>query len=73
MDGKETPIIKANYVLRAIKVPAGNHTIAFHFAPASFYTGQKIAIISSILLILLMLAALYPLVKKDSLPAEKIA
>ena len=73
VDGKETPIMKADYVLRAIKVPAGNHTIAFHFAPASFYTGQKIAIASSVLLILLMLGALYPLFKKDSLPAEKQA
>ena len=71
VDGKETPIMKADYVLRAIKVPAGTHTIAFHFAPASFYTGQKIAIFSSIMLILLCLASLYPLFKKDSLPAEK--
>ncbi len=73
VDGKETPIMKADYVLRAIMIPAGQHTIAFHFAPKSFYTGQKIAMISSILLILLCLAALYPLVKKDSLPAQKNA
>ena len=71
VDGKETPIMKADYVLRAIMIPAGQHTIAFHFAPKSFYTGQKVALISSILLILLCLCALYPLVKKDSLPAQK--
>ncbi len=70
VDGKETPIMKANYVLRAIKVPAGNHKIAFQFRPKSFYTGQKIALACSILLILLCLAAFYPLLKKESLPAS---
>jgi uncharacterized membrane protein YfhO len=65
IDGKETPIMKADYVLRAIKIPAGNHIIEFHFHPASFYNGQKIGAVSSILLIILCLAALYPLFKKE--------
>jgi membrane protein YfhO len=71
VDGKETPIMKADYVLRAIKIPAGSHSIEFHFHPESFYLGQKITLVTSILLILLALAALYPLVKKDSIPAAK--
>ncbi len=71
VDGKETPIIKANYVLRAIKIPAGNHSIEFRFHPDSFYNGQKVAMASSILLILLCLGALYPLFKKDELPAKQ--
>ncbi len=65
VDGKETPIMKADYVLRAIKIPAGSHSIEFHFRPDSFYKGQKVAMVSSILVILLCLAALYPLMKKD--------
>jgi hypothetical protein len=73
VDGKETPIMKADYVLRAIKIPAGNHNIEFHFKPASFYNGQKVAMISSILLIGLCLAALYPLVKKRSPQAQNKA
>lgn len=64
IDGKETPIMKADYVLRAIRIPAGNHKIEFHFHPASFYTGQKVGLASSILLILLCLGAFYPLFKK---------
>jgi len=59
VDGKETPIVKADYVLRAIKVPAGNHSIEFHFKPDSFYNGRKIAMISSILIILLSISAVY--------------
>jgi hypothetical protein len=69
VDGKETPIMKADYVLRAIKIPAGAHSIEFHFRPDSFYTGKKVALVSSIFVILLCLAALYPLVKKDPIPA----
>jgi hypothetical protein len=66
VDGKETPILKADYVLRAIKIPAGNHKIEFHFRPASFYNSSKVAMASSILLILLCLGALYPLFKKEN-------
>ena len=66
VDGKETPIMKVDYVMRAIKIPAGSHSIEFHFHPDSFYNGQKVAFISSILLILLGLGALAQVViKKD--------
>lgn len=64
VDDKETPIVRANYVLRAIKVPAGDHKIEFHFRPASFYNGKKVAIASSLLLIILCAGALYPAIKK---------
>ncbi|MBL7691333.1 MAG: YfhO family protein [Flavipsychrobacter sp.] len=67
VDDKETPIMRANYVLRAIKVPAGNHKIEFRFKPDSFYTGQKVAFASSIVLVLLCLGALYKGLTK---PAE---
>lgn len=59
VDGQETPIIRTNYVLRAIKIPKGSHKIEFAFKPKSFYTGGTVAMISSILLYGLMLAALY--------------
>jgi len=64
VDGKETPIVKADYVLRAIMIPEGNHTIEFHFHPASYYNGQKVSLVSSILVILLCLGAFYPILKK---------
>lgn len=66
IDGKETPIVKANYVLRAIKIPAGNHKIEFHFRPDSFYNSQKVALACSVLMILLVACSFYPLIKKDS-------
>ncbi len=64
VDGKETPIMRVNYVLRAIKVPSGNHNIEFHFHPDSFYNGQKVAMVCSILLMLLVAGSFYPLLKK---------
>jgi hypothetical protein len=66
VDGKETPIVRANYVLRALKVPQGDHKIEFRFRPESFYNGKKVAVASSVLLILLCLGALYPLFKKQT-------
>ena len=66
VDGKETPIMKADYVLRAIKVPAGQHKIEFHFKPESFYKGKTIAMISSLLLVGICIAAFVPVKKKTA-------
>ncbi len=63
VDGKQVEILRANYVLRAIKIPAGQHKIDFHFRPKSFATGNTIAMISSIVLIGLLLAGIYVAVK----------
>lgn len=51
IDGVESPIIRVNYILRALEIPKGNHTIEFIFDPASYHIGNTIARISSWLLI----------------------
>ena len=51
VDGVETPHFRANYVLRAMRVPAGSHTIEFRFEPASYRVGNLISLIASALLI----------------------
>ena len=57
IDNNETTHFRANYVLRSMIVPAGQHTITFYFEPDSYYTGRTIAMISSIFLLLLLLGS----------------
>jgi hypothetical protein len=66
VDGKPTPIMRVNYVLRAIKVDAGKHNIEFKFRPASYMTGDKIALFSSIILIVLVLLTLWMSFKNNN-------
>ncbi|MCU0418707.1 MAG: YfhO family protein [Cyclobacteriaceae bacterium] len=58
IDGKEVPIVRANYVLRALAIPAGNHTVTFRFEPAPYVVGDKITLASSWLLVLLVAGGL---------------
>ncbi len=51
VDGKETPHFRANYILRAMVLPAGEHTVEFRFHPAAFYTGNKVSLAGSLLLL----------------------
>ncbi len=51
VDGKETPIVCANYVLRAVAVPAGAHKVEFRFEPATHRNAGIVATGSSIALI----------------------
>lgn len=52
VDGNETSLIRANYILRAAKIPAGNHEVIMKFAPEAYAKGTKISLISSILALL---------------------
>lgn len=59
IDGDEAEIIRANYVLRGLMIPEGQHDIEFRFKPKSFAIGQTLASISSIIILLLMIAAIF--------------
>lgn len=52
IDGVKTDYIRVNYVLRAMKIPAGTHTIEWKFEPQVYYTGEKITLAFNILLII---------------------
>ena len=43
LDGKEVPYIKANYLLRAVFVPAGNHEVRMVFEPEVIEKGKMIS------------------------------
>jgi hypothetical protein len=59
IDGKESQYFRTDWVLRGMLVPAGDHEIKFTFRPVSYYTGNKVSLASSILLILLFAGYLY--------------
>ncbi|RYD75896.1 MAG: hypothetical protein EOP53_15710 [Sphingobacteriales bacterium] len=52
IDGVEKPYFRADYVLRAAQLEAGNHKLEFIFHPTSYYTGEKISLAGSVLLVL---------------------
>ncbi|MCC9168018.1 hypothetical protein [Pontibacter harenae] len=68
LDGEPINHFRANYVLRAMQVPAGNHTIEFRFEPKSYEIGNTVSLISSILLLLVVLGAVVYGVKKGDEP-----
>ncbi len=55
IDGKKTDHFRCNYILRGMRIPAGEHTIEFKFEPESFYTGEKIAMAGSGIILLLLI------------------
>ena len=57
VDGKETPILRADYTLRALPVDEGEHEVEFVFAPESFTKGRVMSMASSIAIIVLLAGA----------------
>ena len=43
IDGKEEPLLRANYINRAVFIEGGKHSVVFRFLPESLYTGYKLA------------------------------
>jgi hypothetical protein len=52
IDGKEVPIHKANYAFRALKIPAGQHTVTFTYDDPRYDTGKSLSLASNILVLL---------------------
>ncbi|MBS4057190.1 MAG: YfhO family protein [Bacteroidales bacterium] len=55
VDGVEQPLVRVNYLLRALVIPAGNHSVEMNFEPKVWSIGEKVSLASSLLLILLVI------------------
>lgn len=68
IDGKEAPISRVNYVLRALRIPAGQHEIKFRFDPQSVRVTNNISVASVtgiyILCALALIILILPVIKK---------
>jgi hypothetical protein len=69
VDGEKIPYFRADYILRAAQLPGGNHKLEFKFEPSSYYTGETISLIASILLLLSLGYAIWMEVTRKEIKA----
>jgi hypothetical protein len=65
IDDVQVPYIKADYLLRAVVVPAGNHTVQMVFEPKVIATGKIISLISLLIFLILSGLGIYFLYRKS--------
>lgn len=59
IDGKKAEIVKTNYALRGLAIPAGTHKIEFRFEPYSYKLGDTLDLIAAILTYLIVFGGLF--------------
>lgn len=72
IDGVKAPHVRANYVLRAMNVPAGDHEIVFRFEPKSYRIGEMISLIFSLLILGIVLFGFQKWITKEE-PTAPVA
>ena len=72
IDGQESPLLRANYLLRAAMVPAGQHEIVMRYEPKIWKVGGIISLVSSLALILFAIGTIFYSHKKKKQQSNKI-
>ena len=64
IDGVESPLIRADYILRSAIIPAGQHEVVMRYEPSIWRIGNTIQLITSLLILIGFVAACYYTFKK---------
>jgi hypothetical protein len=59
IDGQEAPLYRADYAIRGVSLPPGQHTVSFDYRPRSFYAGATISSLTLIALGGFILAGMF--------------
>ncbi|NVK26722.1 MAG: hypothetical protein HWE14_01695 [Flavobacteriia bacterium] len=73
IDGEETELYRVNYLLRSAVIPAGEHEIVMKFEPKTYYMGEQIDLVFSILLFLALGGAIVQEVRTQKKAEHKEA
>ena len=67
IDGQESPLLRANYLLRAAMIPAGQHEIIMRYEPKIWKIGGTISLVSSLVILLGCIGAIiYSFIKQKT-------
>lgn len=58
IDGKASDVIRVDYVLRGLEIPAGEHKIEFTFEPKAYTVGNKVTTAASWMIVLLLVGSI---------------
>lgn len=77
VDGTEVPLLRANYILRAVEIPAGDHTIEFKCTDEVYLTAHKwsliLSVVVGIVIALLLAMGCYNILRKQKEPQTSAA
>lgn len=71
IDGAPADLLRVNYALRALEIPAGEHEVVMYFSPETFNRGETISYLTSALICALGLAAIFYWVTGRTPPGER--
>ena len=57
VDGHQTPVLRADYLVRAVRLPPGRHLVRLVYAPLTFLLGATITLATALALLVFAIAA----------------
>ena len=57
VDGAETPILRANYSMRAVRMPPGSHDVRFRYEPRLLWAGAAVSLVTTLVIAGLLVRA----------------